>query len=268
MVKPKRLNHKKVFVIGMLLVLSAGLFANTNTKLDITGSQLLNLAGKQRMLSQRIAKDYLYIGKNIATTKANKQLKESIDSFLLAHRKLSSSIKNEEVKNLLLFVQLSFDEFKGIASKKFTLDNAQLILDLSESMLEGSQYVFDSLKSSSKVKKSMMIDKSTEQRMLSQRIAKYYISYQLGIKDKNSIDMMIETVKQFSYNLDILIKNPSNTPQISEKLLKIEKLWKIVHKFYNNIEKGGLPLIVFNTTDNITKKMDEVTKMYLLSYKY
>ena len=254
-------------VINIILVLSIGSFANTSNATNITESQLLNLAGKQRMLSQRIAKDYLYIGKHIATTKANKQLKESINGFLFAHRKLISSIHDEEVKNLLDFVELSSNEFNDIASKKFTLDNAQLILDLSESMLEGSQYVFNSLENSFKVKKSIIIDRSTKQRMLSQRIAKYYISYQSGIKDKNTVTMMKDTVNQFSKNLAILMKNPSNTPQINKKLEKINRLWKIVHKFYNNIEKGGLPLIVFNTTDNITSKMDEVTKLYLMSHK-
>ncbi|MCK5853999.1 MAG: type IV pili methyl-accepting chemotaxis transducer N-terminal domain-containing protein [Sulfurovaceae bacterium] len=261
--KFKQVNHRGVIVMAMIISLSTSSFAKTN----ITDSQLINLAGKQRMLSQRIAKDYLYIGKNIATTKASKQLKESMNTFLLAHRKLQSSVQDEEVRNLLAFVELSSDDFKDIASQKFTLDNAQLILDLSESMLEGSQYVFASLQNSFKLKESSLIDKSTQQRMLSQRIAKYYISYQSGIKDKNSVKMMRETVKQFSINLEILMKNPSNTPKITKKLVKIEKLWKIVHKFYNNIEKGGLPLIVFNTTDNITKKMDEITKMYLMSHK-
>lgn len=265
--KLKKTDYRVSVLLSMIIVLSVGSFAKVNMKSNITDSQLLNLAGKQRMLSQRIAKDYLYIGKNIAKTKANNQLKESMNSFLLAHRKLRSSIQDEEVKNLLEFVQLSSDEFKDISSQKFTIDNAQLILDLSESMLEGSQYVFNSLQNTFKLKESMIIDTSTQQHMLSQRIAKYYISYQSGIKDKNSVDMMQETVKQFSKNLDILMKNPSNTPQITKKLVKIKKLWKIVHKFYNNIEKGGLPLIVFNTTDNISKKMDEVTKMYLLSHK-
>ena len=253
--------------VSTILLLSTSLSAKETNKSNITDSQLLNLAGKQRMLSQRIAKDYLYIGKNIAKTKSSSQLKESMNSFLLAHGKLLSSIQDEEVKNLLAFVELSSTDFKDIVSQKFTLDNAQLILDLSESMLEGSQYVFDSLQNSFKINESIVIDKSTKQRMLSQRIAKYYISYQSGIKDKNSVEMMRATVKQFSHNLDFLMKNPSNTPEISKKLIKIEKLWKIVHKFYNNIEKGGLPLIVFNTTDNITKKMDEVTKMYLLRHK-
>ena len=58
-----------------------------------------------------------------------------------------------------------------------------------------------------------------------------------------------------------------NTPQINQELSQVNKLWKIVHKFYLNIEKGGLPLIVYNTTNDITKKMNNVTKMYLKLYK-
>ena len=258
-------NYRAIVSFYVLITFSNVAIAQADMKSNITDSQLLNLAGKQRMLSQRIAKDYIYRGNNIAKTKANKQLEESMNRFLLAHKKLQSSVQDTEIKNLLSFVELSFSDLEDILANKFTMDNAQLILDLSESMLEGSQYTFDSLKKSFKMKESNLLDRVTEERMLSQRIAKYYISYQTGIKDKNTVDMMKQTVQQFSDNLDILMKNKSNTPQIDKKLKDINKLWKIVHKFYNNIEKGGLPLIVFNSTDKITKKMDEVTKMYLLN---
>jgi len=248
-------------------IVATTVWAKEKLPAKLQGSELLNIAGKQRMLSQRIAKDYLYIGKNIAKSKANRELQESMEDFLVAHKQLTEAINNPEIKNLLEFVALSSGEFKETSAQRFSLDNAQLILDLSESMLEGSQYVFDSLKNSLKIKESDMIATATKQRMLSQRIAKYYISYQLGIKDKNSVEMMKETVKQFSDNLEVLIKNGSNTPEINQKLAEVKKLWKIVHKFYINIEKGGLPLIVFNSTDNITKKMDEVTKLYLAKIK-
>ncbi len=229
--------------------------------------ELLNIAGKQRMLSQRIAKDYLYIGKNIAKSKANRELAKSMGEFLNTHHKLTQSIANPEIKNLLEFVALSSGEFKDISIQAFSLENAQLILDLSESMLEGSQYIFDSLKGELSIKEVEIIAIAAKQRMLSQRIAKYYISYQSGIKDMNSVEMMKETVKQFGDNLSTLINNSTNTPEVDKKLAEINKLWKIVHKFYINIEKGGLPLIVFNTTNNITKKMDEVTKIYLVNNK-
>jgi len=103
--------------------------------------------------------------------------------------------------------------------------------------------------------------------MLAQRIAKYYIAYQSGIKDKNTVDQMKAAVQTFSDSHDILMKNAINTPEINRKLNEIDRLWKIVYKFYLNIEKGGLPLIVFNTTDNITKKMNEITKLYVELYK-
>ncbi len=229
--------------------------------------KLIDVAGKQRMLSQRIAKDYLYAGKKVAVSKANKQLKASLDELISSHKVLVDSINDPEIGNLLSFVELSIDDFKTTANEPFNLDNAQLIIDLSESMLEGSQYVVDSLKEKVKVKESAIVGKSGKQRMLAQRIAKYYIAYQAGIKDKNTIDQMKAAVAEFSEAHKVLMANPSNTPEINRQLNKIDRLWKIVYKFYLNIEKGGLPLIVFNTTDDITKKMNKITGMYVELYK-
>jgi DNA repair ATPase RecN len=179
------------------------------------------------------------------------------------HKILVDSINDPEIKNLLSFVELSMEDFQATAHESFNLDNAQLIIDLSESMLEGSQYVVDSLKEKVNVPESKLVGKSGKQRMLAQRIAKYYIAYQAGIKDKNTIDQMKAAVAEFAQVHKELMANPSNTPEINRKLNEIDRLWRIVYKFYLNIEKGGLPLIVFNTTDDITKKMNTITEMYV-----
>jgi len=229
--------------------------------------KLIDIAGKQRMLSQRIAKDYLYAGEKIATTKAKRQLKSSLEEMTKAHKALVESINDPEIRNLLAFVEMSSEDFKATAQEPFNLDNAQLILDLSESMLEGSQYLVDSLKEVVKVKESAIVGKAGRQRMLAQRIAKYYIAYQAGIQDKNTIQQMKSAVKAFDTAHKALMRNPENTPEINRKLNEIDRLWKIVYKFYLNIEKGGLPLIVFNSTDNITAKMNSVTKLYMKLYK-
>ena len=229
--------------------------------------KLIDIAGKQRMLSQRIAKDYLYAGKKIAPAKANRQLKASLEELLASHKTLVQSINDPEIVNLLAFVEMSSEDFEATAKESFSIDNAQLVIDLSESMLEGSQYVVDSLKETVKIKESAIIGQAGKQRMLAQRIAKYYIAFQAGIKDKNTIDQMKEAVKNFSDSHAFLMANQGNTPEINKKLNEIDRLWKIVYKFYLNIEKGGLPLIVFNTTDTITKKMDKVTNLYVELYK-
>ncbi len=254
----------KVVAVSLMFVgfVSAGRGVNDKVQ------DIINIAGKQRMLSQRIAKDYLYKGKGVAQEKASRELQKSLQEFSKNIDILNKDINDEEIKNLIAFVQMSEDELKGIVKKPFNLNNAQLLLDLSESMLEGSQYIVDSLKKKYNLKSAEVIDKAGQQRMLAQRIAKYYIAYQLGIKDKNTVEQTRKAVEQFSKNNQFIMSYKDNTPAINEELHQVNKLWKIVHKFYLNIEKGGLPLIVYNTTNDITKKMDSVVKMYVKLYEH
>jgi hypothetical protein len=256
-----------LFVLSGVSVFAQAKAPSTDETVISDTVKLIDMAGKQRMLSQRIAKDYLYAGKKIAASKANKQLKSSLNELVESHKMLVKSINDPEIRNLLAFVEMSTEDFSTTSNEKFTIDNAQLIIDLSESMLEGSQYVVDSLKQTVKIKESKIVSLAGKQRMLAQRIAKYYIAYQAGIKDKNTIDQMKEAVANFTNAHKTLMSNTTNTPEINRKLNEIDRLWKIVYKFYLNIEKGGLPLIVFNTTDNITKKMNVITGLYVKLYK-
>jgi len=263
----KNMSIVAIAILGLTSMSMAEEVASSNPIVVSDTVKLINMAGKQRMLSQRIAKDYLYAGNKVASAKANKQLKESLSTLLESHKVLVESINDPEIKNLLAFVEMSTEDFSTTANEEFNLDNAQLVIDLSESMLEGSQYVVDSLKETVKIKESKIIGQAGKQRMLAQRIAKYYIAYQSGIKDKNTVDQMKAAVKLFTESHETLMQNSANTPEINRKLNQIDRLWKIVYKFYLNIEKGGLPLIVFNTTDTITKKMNDVTGLYVELYK-
>ena len=256
-----------LLLAGSPAVLAAEAEKPVNALVKKDAIKLINIAGKQRMLSQRIAKDYLYLGKKIATDKARKELEVSLKEFRDNQKRLGELINDPEIKNLLAFVNLSLEELEGIVRKPFSLDNAQLVLDLSESMLEGSQYVVDSLKKLANIKESKVVATAGKQRMLAQRIAKYYIAYQAGIKDKNTIDQMKAAVSEFEQNLKSLMQNKDNTATINQKLAKVDRLWKIVYKFYLNIEKGGLPFIVYTTTNDITKEMDTITKLYVELYK-
>jgi len=254
--------RKVAFVTFMILVSSVYSVAKSSTTL-----KLIEISGYQKVLSQRVVKDYLYSGAGIATSKAQRQLKQTIKDTLNAQKNLKNSINNPKILNMMMFLDMNYDDIKSKTQEKFSKDNAQYILDLSESLLEGNQYILKALKESSqkkfKTKVSKLIDMSSRQAMLSQRIAKYYIAYQLGIKDKNTIYQMKTAVENFSKIHKILMKNQTNTPQINVMLKQVDKLWNIVYKFYLDIEIGGLPFIVFNTTDKITDKMKEISLLYL-----
>jgi len=247
-----------------LMILSASIYSVAKSS---TTLKLIEITGYQKVLSQRVVKDYIYSGAGIAKSKADKQLKQTLSDTLNAQKTLKDSINDSKILNMMMFLDMNYDDIKVKANEKFSKDNAQYILDLSESLLEGNQYIMKALKESSqkksKTKVSKLIDMSSRQAMLSQRIAKYYIAYQLGIKDKNTVHQMKKAVEDFSKIHKFLMKNQTNTPAINVMLKKVDKLWNIVYKFYLDIEIGGLPFIVFNTTDKITDKMKEISSLYL-----
>lgn len=259
------LKFKPLRIMSLIFVLSTGLLATKQFVIDT--AKMVNIAGTQQLLSQKIAKEYLYVGKKINASRAERDLKKSIVLLKQQHKLLLTSINDEEIINLLDFVKMGTEDLEDTILQSFSIDNAQLIIDLSESMLEGSEYVLNSLKLKAYAKEVKIIEIASKQRMLAQRIAKYYIAYQSGIRDKNTVQQMKKAVSNFSKLQKGLLKIDINTPQINKKLNKIDRLWKIVYKFYLNIEKGGLPLIVFNTTNEISKEMNKVINLYIDLYK-
>ena len=246
------------FLITTLLSAESNIFNKSKTEIK---AKLINMAGKQRMLSQRIAKNYFYVGNGLNKVKAKKQLKKSLVDFERTQRKLTVAIEDKDIKNLIYFVDMSLDEFKSIVRDDYSQDNGIIVLDLSESMLEGSDYVVKAL--SKDIKSNHIVDIAGKQRMLSQRIAKYYMAYQDGIKDDNTISQMKDSVKEFDLILKELIINKSNTKEIQNELESVSIMWGVVNKFYLNIKKGGLPKIVYSTTDKITGKMDKIVHLYV-----
>ena len=256
----KSIIKRRVGFAILSLVLSSNL---SIAQEKLSTLELINIAGQQRILSQRISKDYLYKGGEIAVNKASRQLSQTLKESMASQDKLRASITDEKIMNLLDFVEMNNQDIVIKTKEKFSIDNAQYVLDLSESMLEGNEYIMRALKKSANVDDSKLVDISARQGMLAQRISKYYIAYQLGIKDNNTVNQMNKAVEEFTKNHKILVANKSNTEDINTKLKKVDRLWSVVYKFYLDIETGGLPLIVFNTADDITKKMSDITNLYV-----
>ncbi len=248
-------------MLATVLLLLSGISLAAPQKTG-TGS-LINQAGMQRMLSQRIAKAYFFLAGNIRPDKARKQLRESIDLFEKNHEQLKRLIKSKQIRDVLLFEEFAFDEFKDLVNKPYNRENGALALDLSETLLETSHDVVLKLEAVSKQKKDKIVNMAGRQRMLSQRIAKYYVAYRLGFKDDNSVFQLKKAVKEFETALVVLSGQKRNTPRISELLNKVQRYWNLVKGFFLDIEKGGLPVTVFAATDKILTLMNQVTQLYV-----
>lgn len=244
---------------ALLLSVSCNTYAQQAT---VNYAEAVNKAGKQRMLSQRIAKAYLFLGERVRTDKSKRQLEASVKEFLDNHKYLKSKIQFKGVQDMLAFVEFSIQEYADLAKQPYSKDNAFQMIDLSETLLEASQDIVVKIETLAKTKKSKIVNISGRQRMLSQRIAKYYIAYQAGFTDDNTTQQLQNAVSQFEAAQDTLIKSALNTKEITQQLTRTKRLWNIVRGFFLDLKEGDLPVTVYATTDTIMKNMNTVTGMY------
>jgi hypothetical protein len=248
----KRLNSKIIVVFFLINILfSTAVVANAK---DV---ELINIVNQQTMLSQRVAKAYLCVVNKIGIDDAERQLNSALSDFQKVYKKINSLTKSAKVKS---FVKKS-STLKTLSKKPFTQQSAKSILSLSESVLGSSKSVASSLRKGLKKEAFDSITKSGQQQILAQRIAKYYIAYKSNIE--GSKEKLSESIKLFKRNHQALMRHRGNTKSINKKLKKIDKLWKISHKLYNGRE---LPQIVLDATDDISKIMSDLTKLYLAKY--
>jgi hypothetical protein len=140
------LNNFKWCVVAISMVWSSTtLFANSSIALK---------AEEIKEVSQNIAKNYFYISQKIQSSAAKKALKEGIKLVDTHIGELQTVIKPNDEKRIVEFMKFSIEEIKQVAYEAYSIENGGLLLDYSETLLEGA----DTLLSHNISKKDSMLN--------------------------------------------------------------------------------------------------------------
>jgi len=252
--RKKLKNLVGTFTIGIIMLTGTqAIHAETSATEKQAQLKLAKIAFGCGFMAERITKDYLYAGNKVGVRQAQREMESALKLFEKKFKVINESINDEKNKNLLTFMEMSFDELKDLVKQPYSLDNAQIALDLSATILEGSRFLAEGIKKSINFTDKNMVNGS---RIFFESIASYYMAYQAGIQDDNTIRLMKEAVDDVAKNIENFSKDPRNTVAMNQRMNKVQRLWKVVYKFYLDIDKGGLPFIVYKTTRDLNKNID------------
>jgi GTP cyclohydrolase I len=277
-----------VVALGVCLSVS-GIYADEAkqpAKTEVTKQQsgtVINLAGKQRMLTQKMSKEALFIAKGVDADKNKENLKKTAELFDKTLKGLvdgDSDLKLPKTENKEILAQLdkvkelwkpfkeNIDKVVDGKADKATLeaiakDNIPLLKEMNKAV---GMYA---KASGSKLDPKMAdtINRAGKQRMLTQKMTKELLLIANGIDVDKNKESLKKTAELFETTLKDLTANCKND-DIKKQLGVVDGIWKEYKPIIEKVDTSDEALKKAEELNmKLLKEMNKAVKMYEASIK-
>ena len=210
--------------IAAVLVLAAWAGVASAQITDIHSA--INKAGRQRMLSQRMAKAYFQLGQAVDVERSQRVLDSSIALFDRQLVELKNYAPIPEIRDTYLSLQQSWLAYKdALVGATPSKTGGKTVLALSEDVLKLAHQGTGQLEKHAGSNTGRLVNIAGRQRMLSQRMAKFYQAIGWGVGDGVSSGELEKARKEFIAAHEELRKAGGESGPLKESLERVGRQW-------------------------------------------
>lgn len=243
---------------AVFCILAAG---NAAANVDQHELEMQRTARNVEIVSQKIAKAYFYKHMDIRPDHADDDLKESLSQLKTDLLTLRNGIDGKEEKNIATFLSYTSDELDKALSKPYSQETGALMIDFSESLLEGADFL-SSKHGKEKSGEAFMLSEVENLLFLLERVNKYYIAHKAGFKDYNNVVQLTKAVEDFEAGLAKINSYGRYPDAVKESVTKINQFWPVAKEFYLGVQQNALPVIVLASTDKLEKEVKTLANFH------
>ena len=178
------------------------------------------------MLSQRMVKAYLMLGQGIAADSARTILQESINQFESNLATLKTFQPTPTVRSTLVDMESAWKKYKPLLAAAPSQANAVKLYDVNEALQGAAHLVTVAYEEVTLAPIDHLIGIAGRQRMLSQRMAKFYFYRTWGLYDEPAYVEMHLTRAHFTAVLIQIENSPLASAQVKADVAQIRREWE------------------------------------------
>lgn len=231
-------------------------------------NEAINKAGRQRMLSQRMSKAWLALLLNVEKPAAQQVLDKSVLLFDKQLAELKAFNATPEVQATYTKLDAAWVEYKALLTRKPpSRDAAAALLQQDAKVLALAHQGTQQLEAFLAKPQGKLVNLAGRQRMLTQRMAKFYLATTLPVDAANAGLELSRAHDDFINAMRILRSAPESNARIQGELGLADAQWVFFDTALQNLQEGAqrprAMADIFLTSENMLNVMERVTELYV-----